>query len=195
MKRGLRLSDVLVTIVISIFFGVVYKLWSPLYYAVKLFGLHIDQLIYGMWLIAATVAFLLIRKPGVALLAEIASSAGEFISGSEWGLEVLLYGVVQGLLAEFIFFLFRYKKYTLSVTSLAAFASASGSLMMDMLKGHIHELAFWNLGLLIFARMIGAITIAGIFAYYLVKALELTGITNLLRPVSQEDYDALRFLE
>ncbi|WP_419151671.1 ECF transporter S component [Aeribacillus alveayuensis] len=191
MMKGLKLTDILVTIVISIVFGIVYKLWGPLYYAVKPLGLHIDQLIYGMWFIAATVAFLIIRKPGIALLAETAAASAEFITGSEWGLEVLLYGLIQGLFAEMVFAIFRYKKFHIGVTMLAAVSSTIGSLIMDFYKGYIDDLVFWNLLMFIGARFIGAIIIAGVFAHYLVKALEATGVTNLVRSVSQKDYDAL----
>jgi energy-coupling factor transport system permease protein len=190
-NKGLKLVDVLTTVVISIVFGIVYKLWGPFYYFVKPFGLHIDQLIYGMWFIAATVAFLIIRKPGVALLAETAAASGEFIMGSEWGLEVLIYGFVQGLFAELVFAAFRYKRFDVFSVSLAAAASTTGSLIMDFYKGYIEELAVWNLTLFIGARFIGAIVIAGIFAHSLVKALEATGVTQMVRPASKEDYDAL----
>lgn len=191
MGKGLRLTDILITIVISIVFGIVYKLWGPLYYAVKPLGLHIDQLMYGMWFIAATVAFLIIRKPGVALLAEIAASSGEFIMGSEWGLQTLMFGVVQGLFAELIFMAFRYKKFNLGVVALASVGAAAGSLIMDALYGYIDDLAPWNLGLYLGARLLGSILFTGILAYYLVKALEATGVTNLVRPASQDDYNAL----
>jgi energy-coupling factor transport system permease protein len=191
MQKGLKLTDILVTIVIAIVFGIVYKLWGPLYYAVKPFGLHVDQLIYGMWFIAATVAYLIIRKPGVALLAEIAASSGEFIMGSEWGLEVLLYGVVQGLFAELVFAAFRYKRFDIGVVSLAAASSTIGSLIMDFYKGYIEDLVLWNLILMIGARIMGAVIIAGVFAHYLVKALEATGVTSLVRPASQKDYEDL----
>lgn len=191
MKKGLTLTDLLVTIVISIVFGIVYKLWGPLYYAVKPFGLHLDQLIYGMWFIASTVAYLLIRKPGVALLAEVAASSGEFLMGSEWGLEVLLYGLLQGLFAEAVFAFFRYKRFNMAVPSVAAIASMVASLIMDIYKGYIEDLAFWNLSLLIGARLIGSVLIAGVFAHYLVKALESTGVADFLRPVSQKDYESL----
>ncbi|RAK19441.1 energy-coupling factor transport system substrate-specific component [Anoxybacillus vitaminiphilus] len=190
-NKGLKLADVLTTVVISIVFGIVYKLWGPFYYFVKPFGLHMDQLIYGMWFIAATVAYLIIRKPGVALLAETAAASGEFIMGSEWGLEVLIYGFVQGLFAELVFAAFRYKRFDVFVVSLAAAASTIGSLIMDFYKGYIEELAVWNLTLFIGARFIGAIVIAGIFAHSLVKALEATGVTQMVRPASKEDYDAL----
>ncbi|SFA47473.1 energy-coupling factor transport system substrate-specific component [Anoxybacillus pushchinoensis] len=189
--KGLKLTDVLTTVVIAIVFGIVYKVWGPLYYAVKPLGLHIDQLIYGMWFIAATVAYLLIRKPGVALLAEVAAASGEFLVGSEWGLEVLLYGLLQGLFAELVFAAFRYKRFDVAVVSLAAIGSTVASLVLDFYKGYIDQLAWWNLTLLISARFVGAIVISGLFAYSLVKALEKTGVTQLLRPTSKEDYDSL----
>jgi len=190
-SKGLKLVDILTTVVIAIVFGIVYKLWGPFYYLVKPLGMHIDQLVYGMWFIAATVAFLIIRKPGVALLAEVAAASGEFIAGSEWGLEVLIYGFVQGLFAELVFAAFRYKRFDVFVVSLAAAGSTVGSLMMDFYKGYIEALAAWNLTLLISARFVGAVIISGFFAYYLVKALEATGVTQLVRAASKEDYDAL----
>ncbi|MBH0160747.1 ECF transporter S component [Fictibacillus sp. 26RED30] len=191
MQKGLKLTDILVTIVISIAFGILYKIWGPLYYAVKPFGLHIDQLIYGMWFMAATVAFLIIRKPGVALLAEIAASSGEFLMGSEFGLEVLLYGLIQGLFAEFILFAFRYKRFDLFIISLAALGSCTGSLIMDFYKGYIGDLSTWNLTLFIVFRIIGSILFTGLFAVSIAKALEATGVTNLVRSSSKKDHEAL----
>ncbi|MGF3103099.1 ECF transporter S component [Rossellomorea sp. DUT-2] len=187
----LKLTDILVTVVISIGFGIIYKLWGPVYNLLKPFGLHADQLIYGMWFMAATVAFLIIRKPGVALLAEIAASSGEFLMGSEWGLEVLLFGLIQGLFAELIFLITRYKRYDVLIICTAAVGSAIGSILMDYFKGYMGDLVLWNLSLFIGARLIGSIVIAGIGAFYLVKALEKTGVTSLVRRADQKDYDAL----
>ncbi|MBE4906801.1 ECF transporter S component [Bacillus luteolus] len=191
MNKGLKLTDILVTVVIAIAFGIVYKLWGPLYYAVKPLGLHADQLIYGMWFIAATVAFLIIRKPGVALLAETAAASGEFLMGSEFGLTVLLYGFIQGLFAELVLAAFRYKRFDLLVVCLAGFGAGLGSLIMDFAYGEVGDLAAWNLTLFIVARFVGAVLFTGVLAYYLVKALEATGVTNLVRPATQEDFDAL----
>jgi energy-coupling factor transport system permease protein len=187
----LKLTDILVTVVISIGFGIIYKLWGPVYNLLKPFGLHADQLIYGMWFMAATVAFLIIRKPGVALLAEIAASSGEFLMGSEWGLEVLLFGLIQGLFAELIFLITRYKRYDVITICTAALGSAIGSILMDYFKGYMGDLVLWNLSLFIGARLLGSIVIAGIGAFYLVKALEKTGVTSLVRNADQKDYDAL----
>ena len=169
MKKELKLTDILVTIVIAIAFGIVYILWGTVYYAVQPLGLHLDQLLYGMWFIAGTVAYFIIRKPGVALLAEIAAASGEFLLGSPWGLTVLLSGVVQGLFAELVFMAFRYKRFDLKVAALAASASCVGSLLVDALNGQIAELAPWNLALYLLARFAGSIFFAGVLAYYLAE--------------------------
>jgi energy-coupling factor transport system substrate-specific component len=192
LNRSLKLSDILVTVVIAIVFGLIYKLWAIPYDLVKTLGLQLDQFIYGMWFIAATIAFLLIRKPGVALLAEVAASSGEFIVGSEWGLTVLLYGILQGLGAEIVFALFRYKRYSVGVVALAAIGSTVGSLVVDVYYGYITDLALWNLTLLIAIRTAGAILISGVFAYAIVKALESTGVTQSLRPVGEGDWDVIQ---
>lgn len=187
-RNGLTLSDILVTTVIALVFGVIYKLWGPLYYALKPMGLHLEQLIYGMWFMAATVAFLLIRKPGVALLAEVAAASGEFIIGSEWGLAVLLSGLVQGLAAELVFAAVGYRKYSMTVALLASIAATIGSLLLDSLQGYITDLALWNFSLLVLFRTAGAMAISGVLAYSLVEALEETGVTELVRPIDSNQF-------
>ncbi|MGG3625205.1 ECF transporter S component [Bacillus gobiensis] len=191
MQKGLKLTDILVTIIIAFIFGIVYKLWGPVYSLVSTVGLHVDQLLYGMWFIAATVAFLIIRKPGVAVLAEVAAAHGEFIFGGQWGVATLIFGLGQGLAAELIFAAFRYKRYDLFTVSLAAVLSAIASLVIDYYYGYIGDLAPWNLLLYVGFRVAGSIIIAGIFAYLIVQALEKTGVTNLVRPASSKDYREL----
>ncbi|MEK4565030.1 ECF transporter S component [Alkalihalobacillus sp. FSL R5-0424] len=191
MKKRLTLTDILVTVIIAVVFGIVYRLWGPVNDSLKLFPLQVNELMYGMWFIAATVAFLIIRKPGVALIAETAAASGEFIVGSQYGLEVLIYGVMQGLGAELVFALFMYKSYSVLTTSLAGAASAGGSFVMDWNRGYMADLVGWNVTLVIVLRTISGILIAGIFAYYLVRALEKTGVTDLVRPTSKKDFDTL----
>jgi energy-coupling factor transport system permease protein len=191
MTKGLKLTDILVTIVIALVFGIIYKFWGPVYDLVSLAGFQLEQITYGMWFVAAIVAFLLIRKPGVALLAELAAANGEFLFGGEWGVATLVYGLLQGLAAEFIFMAFRYKRYDIFVASLAGIAATIASLGIDWYYAYIPDLSGWNLLLFLAFRFIGSVLICGVFAFYIVKALEATGVTNLLRPASKEDYDAL----
>lgn len=190
-SKGLTLTDILVTIVIAAVLGVVYKLWGPMYDVVKPFGTHAEQLVYGMWFIAGTLAFLIIRKPGAATLAEVAAATIEALLGGQWGMATLVYGLAQGLGAEAVFAMFRYRAAGVAVVSLAAIGSGIVSLIVDNYYGYIEFLSAWNLTLLIVFRLLGSIVIAGLFAYALSKALEKTGVTHLLRPVSQKDYNSL----
>ncbi|WP_256758641.1 ECF transporter S component [Cohnella sp. WQ 127256] len=190
-SRGLKLTDILVTIVIAVVFGIIYKVWGPMYDVVKPLGVHAEQTIYGMWFIAGTFAFLVVRKPGVAVLAEVAAASISALLGSEWGISTLYYGVLQGLGAEIIFAIFLYRNASVWVVSLAAIGAAAGSLVLDFGYGYIESLSTWNYTLLIGLRVLGSIVIAGIFAYSLSKALELTGVTKVFRPASKKDYEAL----
>ncbi|NEW07950.1 thiamine ABC transporter permease [Paenibacillus sp. SYP-B3998] len=190
-SKGLKLTDILVTIVIAAVFGVIYRIWGPMYDVLKPLGLHAEQLSYGMWFMAATFAFLVIRKPGVALLAEVAAATIEALFGGSWGVSTLVYGVLQGLGAEIIFALFLYRRVNVGVTVLASFASAAFSLLVDSHYGYIDQLTFWNYCLFIGFRLVGSALIAGVFAYYLAGALAKTGVLNLVRPVSKKDYDVL----
>ncbi|MEC0227112.1 ECF transporter S component [Paenibacillus alba] len=189
--QGLKLTDILITIVIAAVFGVIYRIWGPMYDILKPIGLHAEQLSYGMWFMAATFAFLIIRKPGVALLAEVAAATIEALFGGSWGVSTLVYGILQGLGAEIIFALFLYRRVNVGVTILAAFASAALSLLVDQYYGYIDQLTFWNYCLFIGLRLLGSALIAGVFAYYLAGALSRTGVLSLIRPASKKDYDVL----
>ncbi|TDF97536.1 ECF transporter S component [Paenibacillus piri] len=191
MSKGLKLTDILVTIVIAVVFAVIYRLWGDVSNIVKLAGLQLDQLVYGVWFMAATVAYLLIRKPGVALLAEVAAASGELLAASQYGVEALTYGIAQGLGAELVFFLFRYRSFSPGVAALAGMASAVASLIFDGFKGYLTDLQSWNLILYLVFRLISSVFITGLCAYWLVKALEAAGVANLVRPASRADYDAL----
>ncbi|SDS64644.1 energy-coupling factor transport system substrate-specific component [Paenibacillaceae bacterium GAS479] len=190
-SKGLTLTDILVTIVISVVFGLIYKIWGPMYDVLKPFGTHAEQLSYGMWFMAGTFAFLIIRKPGVAILAEISAAAIEAFLGGSWGISTLWYGLFQGLGAELFFAMFLYRKAGPLVAILASIGSAVASIFIDHHYGYIDQLAFWNYALFISMRVLGSIIIAGLFAWTLARALERTGVLNLLRPASAKDYDAL----
>ncbi|WP_353947805.1 ECF transporter S component [Sporolactobacillus sp. Y61] len=191
-KYALNLTDILVTIVVALAFGLVFRLMGPVYDLLQPFGMHLEQLIYGIWYIAGPFAALLIRKPGVALLAETAAALAEVLFAGSGGIQNLYYGLIQGGFSELIFALWLYRRFTFSVAMLSGFSAAIGSFILDYAYGYMTGLAGWNLTLYVIFRLISSALIAGGFAYVLVKALEKTGVTQILRPVSKEDYDVLK---
>ena len=77
MSKGLKLSEILVTVLIAVIFAIIYNLWWFPYEFAKVAGLHLEQLTYGVWFMAAIVAYLIIPKPGIAIIAEFAAGAGK----------------------------------------------------------------------------------------------------------------------
>lgn len=189
--RGLKLSDLLVTVLVSVVLGVVYHFWGSVDNLFSPLFLEADELVYGMWFLASTLVFLLIRKPGVALIAEVAAAHVEILFGSEWGIQLVLYGVLQGLGAELVFAAFRYRKFSGSVAALAGIGAAAGSVILDFYYGYVQDYETWLLIAKYAMRAVGSALICGYFAYGLVKAVEATGVTTLLRPVDPKDYAAL----
>ncbi|MDP4447575.1 ECF transporter S component [Staphylococcus hyicus] len=190
-RKGLTLSDILVTVLISVIFAVIYNLWWVAYYTVQPLGLHLDQLMYGMWFAAAVAAYLIVPKMGIALIAEFAAGAGETIIMGRFDIPTIIYALLQGLACEIVFAIFKYQSRAFMVSVLAGMAAAIISFPVDWYYGYLNEVAAWNLILLIIFRLLSGAVLAGVFPYYLVKALDKTGVTKLFRPASKEDYDAL----
>lgn len=188
MKYKFKFTDLLVTIMIGVVFGVIMKFWDDLYTVIKPIIPTARQLVYGMWFMVAPFAFLLIRKPGVALLSSVAAAGLSAFIGH--GVQVLMYGFIQGLAAELLFAAFRYKNYKIAVAGLAGMMSCVGSFILDLYYGYA-DLELWALTVKYGLRLISAFIFTGVFAYYIVKALEATKVTSLIRPVSQEEYDQL----
>lgn len=191
MSKGLKLSEILVTILIAIVFAIIYNIWNFVYKAFQVSGLHIEEITYGAWFMAAVVAYLIIPKAGIALLTEFAAGAGETIIMGRFDIATMIYAFVQGLACEIIFAIFRYKSRKAIVAILAGLLTAISTLPLDFAYGYLASLTSWNLTLYIVFRLLGGILVAGLLSYYIVKALDQTGVTRLFRPSSKEDYDNL----
>ncbi|URN93028.1 MAG: ECF transporter S component [Candidatus Pristimantibacillus lignocellulolyticus] len=186
----LKLTDVVVIIMIGILFGVIMHFWNSLYDVIKPILPTLRQLFYGMWFMVGPFAYLVVRKPGAALIASVAGAALSSIMASA-GLEVLMYGFIQGLAAELVFASFRYKKHNLVVAGFAGVLSCLGSFMLDLGYGYA-DLETWALIVKYGLRVISAFIFTGIFAYYIVLALEKTKVTSLVRPIDQKEFEQLR---
>jgi energy-coupling factor transport system permease protein len=119
-----RTRDIVVAAVIGIVFGVVFAAWNGLYAGFGFLTPPFSDLIYGMWLVPAVLAPLVIRKPGAAIFAEMAAASLSALLGSQWGPDTLLSGFVQGAAAELVFAFVGYRRWSLPVLAVAAVASA-----------------------------------------------------------------------
>ncbi|MCE4956549.1 ECF transporter S component [Macrococcoides caseolyticum] len=190
-SKGLKLSDILVTVLVAVLFAIIYNfVWLP-YEAMKPLGLHLEQLVYGVWFMAAVVAYLIVPKAGIALLAEFAAGAGETIVMGKFDIPTFVFAFLQGLACEIVFMIFRYQSRSVIVCILAGVSAALISLPIEYFYGYMSEVAGWNVLLYVVMRVISGALVTGILSYLIVKALDQTGVTKLFRTSTQSDYDSL----
>jgi energy-coupling factor transport system substrate-specific component len=129
-----RTRDIVVAAVIGVAFGVVFWAWNLAYAAVDpvfAFAPWLKDLMYGVWLMPAILAPLIIRKPGAAIFAEMVAAGLSALLGSTWGPDVLLSGFMQGAAAELVFAFTLYRSYAVVTLVLAASASALAAFVHD----------------------------------------------------------------
>jgi len=155
----------------------VWKLLDVVKSGIPGYGRAIRDLFYGFWFLAAILIPYIVRRPGAAVAAEVVAAIISALLGSEWGLTVLISGLVQGGLAEVIFALRGYRDYSLITLILAGAAAAVGSWVVDY--------AFWYstlevhiLLLMLVARVISAALLAGLLGKALGDALAATGVLD-----------------
>ena len=161
--QGWRTLDVILTANLALVFGLLFLGWGFLWDLARplntiLPGLR--DLSYGFWFIAAILAAHIIRKPGVALAAEVLAALAEFLAGGEWGLTLLISGVVQGAMAEIVFAATGYRKFDLPTLAIAGAAAGLGSLVVDYLFWY-SDLTLSVLAVMLVARLISGAILSG----------------------------------
>src|SRR5512143_146042 len=129
-----RTRDIVVAAVIGVAFGVVFWVWGlawsgldPVFAAAP----WAKDLLYAVWLVPAVLAPYIIRKPGAAVFAEMVAAGVSALRGSQWGVDTLLSGFLQGAAAELIFAFTLYRNWSFPVLAVAAVASALAAWLHD----------------------------------------------------------------
>ena len=177
-SRTWRTVDIVVTAAIAVAFGVVFWAWnfvwataSPMFAAVP----PAQNILYGVWLIPAVLAGLVVRKPGAAVFAELVAASVSALLGSQWGLDTLASGALQGLAAEVGFAAMRYRVWDLKTAGLAAALSAVAAWVHDM-PLYYPDLTLTDQLVIGAFMVISAVIIAGVGSYWLMETLAQTGV-------------------
>ena len=173
-----RTVDIVVAAAIAIAFGVVFWAWNQVWAAATPAFVAVppaQNILYGVWLVPAVLAGLIIRKPGAALFTELVAASVSAILGSQWGLDAVVSGALQGLGAEIVFLVVGYRRWTIAVALIAAIGTAIAAWVHDT------PLYYADIGLgpqlVILAFMVvSAIVIAGIGSWLLMRSLVQTGV-------------------
>lgn len=176
-----RVVDIVVAAVLGVALGLVFWIWNGIGYT---WFLSLDALtpgfggtMAGVWFLGGIVGGLVIRRPGAALLVEVVAAIVSMLFGNVWGVSTLLSGLVQGLGAELVFLLFRYRRFTLPVAILAGVGAALGAWIFELFYGstpNILKTVEFNL-IYLGSVVLSGIVLAGVVGWLLVRALAATG--------------------
>jgi energy-coupling factor transport system substrate-specific component len=180
MTRDLtwRTVDIVVAAALAVAFGVVFWAWNAVWEATKPVFVAVtpaQYIISGVWLVPAVLGGLVIRKPGASLFTELVAATVSAILGSQWGLDTLLSGAIQGAAAEFVFGATLYGRWSIGVAIVAAAAAAVGEWLHDMPVWYPTLDLGQQLTIGVF-MLLSAVIIAGIGSWFLMRSLVQTGV-------------------
>jgi energy-coupling factor transport system substrate-specific component len=174
-----RVVDIIVAAVLAVASGVIFwgwdQAWTPLSTPLEAVIPGLSGILGGVWLLAAVLVGLIVRKPGAAVFAEIVAATVEaLLPGNHWGAIDLFYGLVQGLGAEIVFAIFLYSSSRVWVAILAGAGAGVGLAVLDLTlyyagaKGSFDAIYF-------IASVVSGAIIAGLGSWAIVRALVPTG--------------------
>ena len=172
-----RTVDIVVTAVLGVAFGVVFWAWGLVWagtgpaFAAFPPG---QAFMYGVWLIPAVLAPLVVRKAGAGLFAELLAAIVSALLGSAWGTLTIVYGLLQGLAGEAAFAASGYRRFGWVQALLAgAFAGAMAA-GLDLYNYYPDWTAGWKTTYLLLV-VASTTVVAGIGSVLLTRALAASG--------------------
>jgi energy-coupling factor transport system substrate-specific component len=176
-RRRWRTVDIVVTAVLGVAFGVLFWAWNLLWAATGTAFTAFppaQALMYGVWLLPAVVAPLVVRKPGAAIFAETVAAIVSALLGAQWGAQVVLYGLLEGLAGELGYALFRYRRFGWPQALLSAVLAGLMAALLDLFYWYPTWTAGWKLTY-IAAVVASTVVVCGVGGTALVRALARTG--------------------
>ncbi len=154
-----------------IFFGwtFIYELAKPL----KIFGLN--YLFTGVWVAGGVFIPYIIRKPGAAIYGEMAASFFEMFI-TQWGVTALLWGFVQGGIAEIVFLIFRYKKFNMFIAILAGALANIGAYALEYYFYKYSGLKSWIVINGVWSSLLSGAVFGGVLSVLAANSLKRAGI-------------------
>ena len=172
-----RTVDIVVTAVLGVAFGVVFWAWGLLWAALDAPFTAFppaQAVMYGVWLLPAVLAPLIVRKPGAALFAELIASIVSALLGSSWGTLVLLYGLLQGAAGEVGFAVFGYRRFGWPQALLAALGAGAMAAFLDLLNYYPDWASSWKIAYVVLV-VVSTTVVAGAGGMALTRALRASG--------------------
>ncbi|MGO2111536.1 MAG: ECF transporter S component [Pseudoclavibacter sp.] len=177
-----RTIDIVVAAVLGVATGLIFVVWNTVGYAwftaFDALTPGLGGFATGIWLLGGVLGGLIIRKPGAALFVELLAAITSTLLGSQWSIETVYSGIAQGLGAEAVFALLRYRRFGLPTAITAGAASGLFAWTLELfLSGNI-EMGPAFLIIYLVGTVVSGAVLAGLVGWLLTRALAATGALN-----------------
>ena len=155
-----QLKDVILLALVAFLFGGVFMGAGFLYALLESlltpwgYAPFANEILFGMWVMAAPVSALLIPRAGSATLGEVLAALAEMLYGSFFGPGVLVSGLVQGLGVELGFIVTGYRRYDTVPLFYGAIGTTVLSFLYEYFKLSYHVYDFGMVVALFVVRFI-----------------------------------------
>jgi energy-coupling factor transport system substrate-specific component len=176
-----RTLDIVTCAVLAVAFGVVFWAWGFAWSGLEpalAFLLPLKGVLYGVWLIPAVLAPLIVRRAGAGLFTEFLAAVISLFLGAQWGVLLMYQGLLEGAGGELAFAAGRYRRFG-APTALAAGALAGLAATVYDVVVYYGNLDLWafQVPYIAFAMLSGAL-VAGLGSRAIVKAMLPTGVLD-----------------
>ncbi|WP_018143039.1 ECF transporter S component [Alloscardovia criceti] len=175
-----RVVDITVASVIAVASSLIYWLFAVAYGPLSFLDAIVPGLlglINGFWLFAATLALIIVRKPGAAIYAEVVAAIIESLLGNSWGgSATFLTGLAQGVAAEIVFAVVMYKVWNMWITVISGAVSGVACWAYTFFTNL--QAIDWNGpygGINLITTIISGAVVAGVFTWWLYIGIARTG--------------------
>jgi energy-coupling factor transport system permease protein len=176
-----RTVDILTCAVLAVAFGVVFWAWNFVWVGLEpalAFLPPLKGILYGVWLIPAVLAPLIVRRVGAGVFTEAIAASISLLLGSVWGIFVVYQGLLQGLGGELPFAAGRYRRFGTATAAAGGALAGFAATLYDVIAYYpTADLWAYKVPYIAFAMLSGAI-IAGLGSKALVKAMLPTGVLD-----------------
>jgi energy-coupling factor transport system substrate-specific component len=182
-----KLSEIVIVLVLAVALGVLWWGWTFVSALTSPLGaIGLNYLVVGFWFTGGTLVPFLVRRPGAALLGEVAAA---FIEGfiTQWGITAVIWGLVQGAACELVFALFRYRRYSAGVLILAGALAGVFSYILDFFYSRYAGLQLWVIGVQVVSIVVSGALLGGLLAYLIGRGIIRTGVLRTVLPADEEN--------
>ncbi len=181
-ELGWKLQEIILIAMICIVFGVVYLagVYLAAFLSTLLTPLGLaplaNELVFGVWFMASTLAAYILQKPGVAIVAEVLAALIEVLLGNMYGPMVIVAGIIQGAGGEIVFAAGHYKRFDRKMVYLASVGCCITSFLWSFIRSGYGKLSVPLLVVMFLIRMISSLIFSGVISKSIGDGLARTGL-------------------